>query len=105
MLIYAHRAMVFSLDPAMMDRTKMVAVSPKAGPQPVPDWVASTETFKIALAAHYVEEVDVPPDQEDKIANLSRRLAPRHVAPIAAETRSLRDYHFNSGLGKVSSQF
>lgn len=102
MFIYAHRAMVFSLDPKMEDRTKMVQVIPKAAPQEVPDWIATTETYKLALQAKYIEEVTVPADQADAVAALSRKLAPTHIGPLAAETRRLADFHPGSGLGKLS---
>ncbi len=86
----------------MQDQAKMIQVLPKSGPQEIADWCAETETFQLALQAKYVEIVNVG-DQADEVSKLSRRLAPKHVAPLAAETRPLKSLGHVSGLEKLAS--
>ena len=56
-------------------------ITPKHTPQAVPDWVTETETYKLALQAKYIQEVDPP-------TSSSIVIVPEHFGqPLAAETR------------------
>ena len=95
-LIYCHRALGFFHPDKPDGSDKAIAISPKPIPQEIPDWCVETETYKLALSAHYLEEVELPADKLGEIAALAKILRPQHVEPLACETATIRH---RSGIG------
>lgn len=86
------------------DETQWFHIRANSQPQEVPDWIRETASYKDALAAKYIVEIEVKVGTDDDV--LRPITMPRKTEiieappqPMAAETRPLANYIRNSGIG------